>query len=138
MRRISRSVTLSDTSSAAAARRLGAEVAAELGLNEIKAGEAAIVIVEAARNAVIYGVDSEARISERVPTICFNIPNVLPQIVTETAARAGIGIRDGHMYAPRLMKRMGLAKETGMVRVSLVHYNTVAEIHRFAQVLQTL
>jgi len=90
------------------------------------------------RKAVIYGIDSEARISERVPTICFNIPNVLPQKVTEAAAHAGIGIRDGHMYAPRLMKRMGLATETGMVRVSLVHYNTVAEIHRFAQVLKTL
>jgi selenocysteine lyase/cysteine desulfurase len=90
------------------------------------------------RKAVIYGIDSESRISERVPTICFNIPGVLPQRVTETVARAGIGIRDGHMYAPRLMKRMGLAKETGMVRVSLVHYNTVAEIHRFAEALQTL
>jgi len=90
------------------------------------------------RKAVIYGIDSQARISERVPTICFNIPDVLPQTVTETAARAGIGIRDGHMYAPRLMQRMGLAKETGMVRVSLVHYNTVAEIHRFADALRTL
>jgi selenocysteine lyase/cysteine desulfurase len=88
--------------------------------------------------AVIYGIDSEARINERVPTICFNIPNVLPAQVTETAARAGIGIRDGHMYAPRLMRRMNLSKETGMVRVSLVHYNTLAEIHRFAEVLSTL
>jgi cysteine desulfurase family protein (TIGR01976 family) len=91
-----------------------------------------------ANRAVIYGIDSEARINERVPTICFNIPNVLPAKVTETAARAGIGIRDGHMYAPRLMKRMNLPKETGMVRVSLVHYNTMAEIHRFGEVLSTL
>jgi cysteine desulfurase family protein (TIGR01976 family) len=90
------------------------------------------------REAIIYGIDSEGRINERVPTICFNIPNVLPATVTETAARAGIGIRDGHMYAPRLMKRMNLAKETGMVRVSLVHYNTLDEIHRFGDVLKTL
>jgi selenocysteine lyase/cysteine desulfurase len=88
--------------------------------------------------AHIYGIDAEKRIAERVPTICFNMPGILPQEVTETAAHAGIGIRDGHMYAPRLMKRMGLAKETGMVRVSLVHYNTFAEIHRFANVLEGL
>ena len=88
--------------------------------------------------AIIYGIDSQSRISERVPTICFNIPGVLPQTVTETAARAGIGIRDGHMYAPRLMKRLGLTKETGVVRVSLVHYNTFAEIQRFADVLAGL
>jgi len=88
--------------------------------------------------AKIYGIDTEARISERVPTICFNMPGVLPQDVTIAAARAGIGIRDGHMYSPRLMRRLGLTKETGAVRVSLVHYNTVDEIHRFGNVLAGL
>jgi selenocysteine lyase/cysteine desulfurase len=66
------------------------------------------------------------------------MPDMLPQDVTEAAARAGIGIRDGHMYSPRLMKRLGLAQQTGAVRVSLVHYNTAAEIHRFADVLARL
>jgi selenocysteine lyase/cysteine desulfurase len=58
--------------------------------------------------------------------------------VTEAAARADIGIRDGHMYSPRLMQRLGLSKETGAVRVSLVHYNTAAEIQRLAAVLAGL
>jgi selenocysteine lyase/cysteine desulfurase len=53
-------------------------------------------------------------------------------------ADAGIGIRDGHMYAPRLMKRLGLDPESGAARVSLVHYNTVEEIHRFRDVLLRL
>jgi selenocysteine lyase/cysteine desulfurase len=88
--------------------------------------------------AQIYGIDAEARISERVPTVCFNIPGVLPQDVTEAAARADIGIRDGHMYSPRLMQRLGLSKETGAVRISLVHYNTAAEIQRLAAVLAGL
>jgi len=88
--------------------------------------------------AQIYGIGSADRVDERVPTICFNMPGVLPREVTETAARAGIGIRDGHMYSPRLMQRLGLAKETGAVRVSLVHYNTLGEIHRFGEVLAGL
>src|ERR1700730_5789148 len=88
--------------------------------------------------AQIYGTDTASRIAERVPTVCFNMPGVAPQDVTEAAARAGIGIRDGHMYSPRLMKRLGLAKETGAVRVSLVHYNTAAEIHRLGEVLGDL
>ena len=88
--------------------------------------------------AQIYGIDTEARMDERVPTVCFNMPGVLPQEVTEAAAQAGIGIRDGHMYAPRLMKRLGLTKETGAVRVSLVHYNTADEIHRLGDVLAGL
>ena len=86
--------------------------------------------------AQVYGIAGEDRIGERVPTICFNIPGVAPSEVTETAARAGIGLRDGHMYSPRLMKRLGLTKESGAVRVSLVHYNTFDEIHRFADVLR--
>ncbi|MFL6600280.1 MAG: cysteine desulfurase-like protein [Steroidobacteraceae bacterium] len=94
-----------------------------------------LLAVLKANKAQIYGIDAEARIPGRVPTICFNMPGVLPQAVTEAAARAGIGIRDGHMYAPRLMQRLGLAKESGAVRVSLVHYNTAAEIHRLAEVL---
>ncbi|HEY3786109.1 MAG TPA: cysteine desulfurase-like protein [Steroidobacteraceae bacterium] len=88
--------------------------------------------------AKIFGLDSDARVAQRVPTIAFNMPGHLPQAVTEAAARAEIGIRDGHMYSPRLMRRLGLAVETGLVRVSLVHYNTIAEIHRFGEVLRQL
>jgi selenocysteine lyase/cysteine desulfurase len=40
-------------------------------------------------------------------------------------------LRDGHMFAPRLMARLGLPMETGAIRVSLVHYNTFDEIRRF-------
>jgi selenocysteine lyase/cysteine desulfurase len=42
------------------------------------------------------------------------------------------------MYAPRLMARQGLAMDSGAVRASLVHYNTIEEIHRFGQVLEGL
>jgi selenocysteine lyase/cysteine desulfurase len=53
-------------------------------------------------------------------------------------ANEGIGIRDGHMYSPRLMHRLDLKKETGVVRASLVHYNTLEEIHKFESVLRDL
>jgi len=85
--------------------------------------------------AVIYGIEDEARLAERVPTICFNIPSMTPQAVADRMDEADIGIRDGHMYAPRLMQRLGLAMETGCLRVSLVHYNTVSEIARFDEAL---
>jgi cysteine desulfurase family protein (TIGR01976 family) len=88
--------------------------------------------------AQIYGIDDEARVGERVPTFCFNIPGIAPRVVTETLARANIGIRDGHMYAPRLMRRLNVPVESGVARVSLVHYNTMTEIHRFGNVLSDL
>jgi selenocysteine lyase/cysteine desulfurase len=58
--------------------------------------------------------------------------------VTEAMARAGIGIRDGHMYSPRLMHRLGLSNDSGAVRASLVHYNTINEIQKFENVLRDL
>jgi len=98
----------------------------------------ALLRVLRAGGATIYGIGSEARLSERVPTVCFNVPGVAPAEVTEAAARARIGIRDGHMYSPRLMRRLGLSIDSGAVRVSLVHYNTLAEIERFGEVLARL
>ena len=62
----------------------------------------------------------------------------LPPTLPKSWPRAGIGVRDGHMYSPRLMQRLELSQESGAVRVSLVHYNTIEEIHRFASVLRDL
>jgi selenocysteine lyase/cysteine desulfurase len=88
--------------------------------------------------ATIYGVADEDHVLGRVPTFCFNREGLTPRSIAEAMAQAGIGIRDGHMYAPRLMARLGLAMDSGAVRASLVHYNTVEEIHRFGQVLEGL
>lgn len=85
--------------------------------------------------AVIYGISDEDRLEGRVPTICFNIPGISPQDISAGMGKARIGIRDGHMFAPRLMKRLGLSMDSGAVRVSLVHYNKVEEIDRFETVL---
>ncbi|HEV3317195.1 MAG TPA: aminotransferase class V-fold PLP-dependent enzyme, partial [Candidatus Angelobacter sp.] len=58
--------------------------------------------------------------------------------VTEELAKQNIGVRDGHMYSPRLMKRLGLTQESGAVRASLVHYNTVEEVRKFGEALENL
>ncbi len=89
-------------------------------------------------NATIYGITAKDKISQRTPTWCFNLPGITPARVTEELAQHNISVRDGHMYSPRLMKRLGLAVESGAVRASLVHYNTVEEVRRFAEALGTL
>jgi cysteine desulfurase family protein (TIGR01976 family) len=85
--------------------------------------------------AIVYGVSDTSRVAERVPTFCFRLPDLAPAHVTQTMSDRGIGIRDGHMYAPRLMNRLGASVDTGVNRASLVHYNTVQEIHEFGKVL---
>lgn len=81
----------------------------------------------------IYGIRDAKLLQHRVPTICFNVGNTPASEVCEKLAARGIGVRDGNMYAPRLMKRLGLSKEAGAVRASLVHYNTRGEILRFIE-----
>ena len=88
--------------------------------------------------AIIYGIDAPERLAGRVPTFCFRLPHVPPALVTETMSERGIGIRDGHMYAPRLMNRLGVSLEAGVNRASLVHYNTIEEIHKFGEVLRDM
>lgn len=46
-----------------------------------------------------------------------------------------IGIRYGHFYADRFIDALGLTQQNGVVRVSLVHYNTAEEIARLCDVL---
>jgi selenocysteine lyase/cysteine desulfurase len=88
--------------------------------------------------ATVYGITSADGVSPRAPTLCFNLPGISPAKVTEALAQRNIGVRDGHMYSPRLMRRLGLAIESGAVRASLVHYNTMEEVEEFRGALATI
>lgn len=91
--------------------------------------------VLAERNAILFGIADKDKVRYRTPTFCFNLPGLLPATVAEHLAACGIGVRDGHMYSPRLMRRLGLTEESGAVRASLVHYNTLKEVQQFGAAL---
>jgi selenocysteine lyase/cysteine desulfurase len=83
----------------------------------------------------IYGVTDRAQLETRVPTLCFSVDGVDSAALAAEVGTRGVGIRSGHMYSPRLVKRLG-RMPAGVVRASLVHYNTVDEIARFREVLE--
>ena len=87
-------------------------------------------------DVVLYGIQEPKLLAHRVPTICFNLSGVPASRVAAFCAENGIGIRDGNMYSPRLLRRMAIPQETGAVRASLVHYNTMEEIAKFIDVLR--
>jgi cysteine desulfurase family protein (TIGR01976 family) len=89
-------------------------------------------------HVTIYGVTDLNHIRLRVPTMCFNLREMAGAAVSAKCAEHDIGIRDGNMYSPRLLRRLGVSPEVGVVRASLVHYNTVDEIHRFVETLQAM
>ena len=69
-------------------------------------------------------------------TISFLHDRLSSREIARAAHGRNIGIRNGHMYAHRLCKALGLDPEDGVVRVSLVHYNTPDEIDRLIEVFE--
>jgi cysteine desulfurase family protein (TIGR01976 family) len=122
-----------------ASSRRAAIVAATQAIREYEAQlSRAMLKALANANATVYGITDLEQLSCRTPTLCFNLPGIAPAKVTEALAKQDIGVRDGHMYSPRLMKRLGLTQESGAVRASLVHYNTAEEISSFASALKKI
>jgi cysteine desulfurase family protein (TIGR01976 family) len=93
--------------------------------------------IEGIAGLTVYGVTDRDRIDERVPTLAFSVAGVPASAVAGGLAARDIGVRSGHMYSPRLIGRLGLTDD-GVVRASLVHYNTVAEVARFRAALVDL
>jgi cysteine desulfurase family protein (TIGR01976 family) len=67
-------------------------------------------------------------VQHRVPTISFVVPGQSPERIVRHVDGFGIGIRHGDFYAKRLIEALGLQGQGGVVRVSMAHYNTAAEI----------
>ena len=69
----------------------------------------------------------------RVPTISFVVDGVDSQTIVRHIDTLQIGIRFGDFHSRRLVEHLDLSRHNGVVRVSMVHYNTVEEIDRLIQ-----
>jgi cysteine desulfurase family protein (TIGR01976 family) len=74
-----------------------------------------------------------ANIDDRVPTIAFVVDGIDSATIPPQLDPHRIAIRYGDFYAKRLIEELGLAAQNGVVRVSMVHYNTVAEVDRLIE-----
>ena len=76
--------------------------------------------------------------TQRVPTISFIVDGMSSAQIPPQIDRHKIGIRYGHFYARRLIEDLGLLPQAGVVRISMVHYNTVEECDRLITLLDAL
>jgi selenocysteine lyase/cysteine desulfurase len=74
----------------------------------------------------------------RVTTISFVHSKLSPPEIVDQVHKHPIGIRHGNAYAYRLCQALGIDPETGVVRASFVHYNTIEEIDRLCNVLDEI
>ncbi len=68
--------------------------------------------------------------ADRVPTIAFKVEGRDAAAIVTEIDRHEIGIRFGDFHSRRLIERLGLSEGGGVVRVSMVHYNTIEEVDR--------
>jgi cysteine desulfurase family protein (TIGR01976 family) len=71
----------------------------------------------------------------RVPTFAFTVAGRRPVDIATQLAERKLAIRWGHFYAVRAIEALGLAPADGVVRISMVHYNTLDEIDRLVRAL---
>ena len=74
---------------------------------------------------------------DRVPTISF-VTDGCSKAIVDAVDPHGIGIRYGDFYAVRLIEDLGLVDQNGVVRISMVHYNTLEELDRLIAVLDRI
>jgi cysteine desulfurase family protein (TIGR01976 family) len=74
----------------------------------------------------------------RVPTVAFTVDGMASAAAVAALDGHRVAIRFGHFYAYRAMQAFGLEPEDGVVRVSMAHYNSPAEVTRLIEALDVV
>jgi cysteine desulfurase family protein (TIGR01976 family) len=74
----------------------------------------------------------------RVPTISFVSNRFKSSDIVQQVDPWNIGIRWGDFYAKKLIETLKLEAQDGVVRISMVHYNTLDEVDRLIEVLEPI
>ncbi len=72
--------------------------------------------------------DSSNNLS-RHPTISLALANHSTHDIATKLGEHGIMAGNGHFYAHRLMERLGIEPDEGVLRLSMVHYNTINDVN---------
>ena len=76
--------------------------------------------------------------SARVPTIAFKVEGRDAGDIARRMDDFGIAIRFGDFHSLRLVEALGLQAGGGVLRVSMVHYNTEAQVDRLTDALSRI
>ena len=92
--------------------------------------------LETIPSARIYGITDPKRFEERCATLSLRIGDHPPKTIAKFLAKRGIFTWDGNYYALNLVERLQLEQKGGMLRIGLVHYNTLEEVERLLGALR--
>lgn len=80
----------------------------------------------------------KATVDNRAPTVSFAVTGQSPQELALSLGRENIGVGVGHCYAYRLIEALGIDPAEGVLRTSLVHYTSEAEVARLIEALERM
>ncbi len=100
-----------------------------ISVHENTIGSRLLSYLSSKSNVRVIG-QSKADLTKRVPTISFVVDGMPSDTIPLQIDKHNIGIRHGDFYAKRLIEYLGLGNQGGVVRVSMVHYNSLEEVDR--------
>ena len=74
----------------------------------------------------------------RAPTIACTFNNKSSKTVAKELVNQGIATRNDNFYAWRCLKALGIDTEDGVVRMSLVHYNSNEDVNKLIDALKNI
>jgi selenocysteine lyase/cysteine desulfurase len=83
----------------------------------------------------VWGITQPDQRDRRVPTVSITVPDRPAQAIAEHLASREIYTWSGNMYALELTERLGLEEKGGLLRIGMVHYNTIEEVDRLITAL---
>ena len=83
-----------------------------------------------------FGITDPQRFGERCSTVSVRIGNHNPTAIAKFLGDRGIFTWDGNYYALNLTERLGVEQHGGLLRIGLVHYNTMEEVERLLAALR--
>ena len=74
----------------------------------------------------------------RAPTIAFTFVNQSSKKISDQLVKNGIATRNDNFYAWRCLKALGIDVDDGVVRTSMVHYNTHEDVEKLISALKKI
>ncbi len=84
----------------------------------------------------IYGLTDPGDADRRVPTVSFTSDRLSPSEIASKLDERKIFVWDGHFYAWETIKRLGLDRQGGVVRIGITHYNTPDEVETLIKAIE--
>jgi cysteine desulfurase family protein (TIGR01976 family) len=105
--------------------------------HEEKIGNLLLEFINSHKDLKLIGRDKMYNQS-RAPTFAFTSKNYSSKFLSNKLVKNGIATKNDNFYAWRCLEALGIDTEDGVVRTSMVHYNTEEDVNKLITVLKKL